>query len=295
MKQLFLLFLILLSGMGVDGQKIRFTDTSNVWYERFSDEHKFGMTKVQITYDTMINNIVYYRLPGLGFVREDTVTKTVVRITNSGEMIVYDFSLEAGDTLYYPYTKEHHFVQYIDSVQIDSFWYKVFYFEIIEVIHGTPSKYYSVIENIGCTEGLNLPWLPYRAERGGYWLNCFYNNGRKPKFNKTIQVGHTNFDNTDTCYVFSQNVSVNDIPDLQQPIAIFPHPANATSVISLPYTLQSGELTIYNTMGQTIRQVSFSNTAKVSIGQLPNAGMYYYRINDKSNGQLWQGKLVYSF
>lgn len=244
----------------------------------------------QYSGDTVINSIQYQYLSKLGYIREDTLLNKVFIWSTFGEMTLYDFSLEVSDSIYYLHTNEYHRVLHIDSVQINSIWYKVIKYEII---NSNDFLKYTLIENIGCVDGLKLPIDPYKSASYDRFLQCFLSDGLQPVLNRAVATSNTNFSNTDSCYVFSQNVSVNNVLNLQEQITISPHPANAGSVINLPYTLQSGKLTIYNTIGQTVRQSSFSNTSKLAIGQLPGAGMYYYRVSDKTNGKVWHGKVVY--
>lgn len=298
MKQAFLLSLILLSALDVDGQKIRFTDTSNIWYQSVHNWTYSTMGPIFYKGDSTIHSTTYQKLYNGGhfgnlhlLIREDSAAKKVYYWDDTTERILYDFSLSIGDTITYPDGSHH--VKSIDSVKIDSVWYKTFYFEPVNSQVSWP---YTVIENVGCVKSLAFPIFVYRFSEGSVYLNCFYNSGTKPTLSKAVpnaSPGGWSFDNKDSCYTYIIYVSVDDVPNPVQSITISPHPANVSSVITLPYTLQSGELTIYNTLGQIIRQSLFSNTSKLPIGQLPNSGMYYYRVSDKTNGQVWQGKMVY--
>lgn len=304
MKQLCLLFLILLPALGVDGQKIRFTDTTNRWDVQHTQWGNLAGTFWEWRYsDTItIDTFKYFEL-GDKLIREDTINERfyVRAKTNSPyidtlEQVLYDFNLKTGDTIIRWKQKQdtnRHYVAKIDSVLINGVYHKLWQFDPLP---NNPVGQYSyiVIEGIGSMGGPLYPLNPVGFEQH-YRLTCFKNSGSiiTVPTNNSIPSPYNqqHFLSLSTCLL----AGVDDAKTNTLSITISPHPANTSSVITLPYALQRGELTIYNTMGQTMRQVSLSNTAKVSIGQLPNAGVYYYYISDKTNGQLWQGKLVYSF
>lgn len=292
MKQVYLLIVFLVIACGSYGQKIRFTDTSNVWYQSNHYWDYSEMCAIAIKGDTLINGTTYQKfysrdVSGEKFyalIREDSTTKKIYYWSATAERVLYDFSLNIGDTI--SYQLGSHYVKSIDSVKIDSFWYKTFYFESVTSQAEWP---YTVIENIGCVRSLDFPiFSAYKSGRSHY-LNCFFNNGIKPTLSKTVGT----FDNQDSCYTYLIYVSVDDISAENQAVVISLHPANASSVIALPGGLLDGELYIYNTLGQTVKNIQFNNTSKITIGQLPGSGVYHYRVCDKSSGKVWQGKLVY--
>jgi hypothetical protein len=293
MKQLCLLIIILLAAPRVDGQKIRFTDTSNVWMEISSSSDGASYRHYSIGSDTTIGTYQYKNitvsLPSWTYnnmaAREDTTGK-VFFLIDSTEILMYDFSMQMGDTFRMINQQDTflHFLSGIDSVTIGIDTYKVFNLSFISTSKPNGSGMnYKAIEGIGCVEGFLLPHQPTYGLAVTKLL-CFTAKGTSPEVIPSVQ----HFDNKTSCKVSVENV----ISDKQN-ITISPHPANAVSVIILPYILQKGELIIYNTLGQIIRQVSINNTSKLTIGQLPGAGMYYYRVNDKTNGKIWQGKVVY--
>jgi hypothetical protein len=293
MKQLFLIFLILLSAQGVDAQKIRFTDSGNVWMEISSSSDGASYRHYSIGSDTTIGTYQYKNItvspPSWTYnniaVREDTTGK-VFFLIDSSEILMYDYSLQMGDTFRMINQQDTflHFLSGIDSVTIGIDTYKVFNLFFISTSKPNGSGMnYKAIEGIGCVEGFLLPYQPAYGLAVTKLL-CFTAKGTSPEVIPSVQ----HFDNKTSCKVSVENV----ISDKQN-ITISPHPANASSVIALPYILQNGELTIYNTIGQTVRQFSFNNTSKLPLGQMPGAGMYYYRVNDKLNGKGWQGKVVY--
>lgn len=292
MKQLCLLMLIFLTAQGADGQKIRFTDTTNVWMETSSSSDGQSYIYYSIGRDTLIGIYEYkhinfpqaWRYNYLA-VREDTTGKVFFFI-DSVEVLMYDFSLQIGDTFRMINQQDTflHFLSAIHSIIVGIDTYNVYNLTFIYSSKPNSSVIsYKVIEGIGCIEGISFPHSP-KLGLAVTKLQCFTTNGNSPEVIPSVE----HFDNKTSC-----KVSVQDIMDNSQPLVISPHPAHSSSVITLPYNLQKGELIIYNTLGQTIRQVSLSNTSNVMVGSLPGTGMYYYRVSDKTNGKVWQGKMVY--
>ncbi|HYD20123.1 MAG TPA: hypothetical protein VEB40_01510, partial [Flavipsychrobacter sp.] len=95
--------LLLLACFNCEAQKISFTDTSNMWAL-----YSFDIGTLQndtITYqkyfgETIINGITYFNLENWD-VRPDSTGDIIFARTGTGtEFILYDFSLNLGDTIH---------------------------------------------------------------------------------------------------------------------------------------------------------------------------------------------------
>src|SRR5205823_3123670 len=89
MKQLFLLGFLICLAINCSGQKIHFTDTSNVWWElkyQYDDWRPAIKSYSSFSYakDTTIDS-TRYKCFGFGIVREDTVLKKVYLRDVSGD------------------------------------------------------------------------------------------------------------------------------------------------------------------------------------------------------------------
>ncbi len=300
MKQLCLLIIILLAAPVADGQKIRFTTTNNNWLVNQYTINPIISTKGWGYVDTVfIDTLKYYSLNNTALIREDSVNDIIYTRalntppnTDTSEQILYNYNLNVGDTItFWKQNKDtnRHYVSKIDSVVINGVFHKLWEYQPLP---NNPVGQYSyvVIEGIGSMGGPLYPLNPVGFEQH-YRLVCFTKNGSFVTVpdNDSIPCPYGgDYLSLSTCLL-----DVEDNVAAKKSAIISPHPAHSSSVISLPYNLQNGELIIYNTLGQPVRQVSFNNTSKLTIGQLPGAGMYYYRINDKTNGNAWQGKVVY--
>ncbi len=286
-------FLVLITYTSV-AQKIRFSDSGNAWHEQFGNMNTGGVRKYEVYGDTIINSVVYKAtsIPGYTtgktFVREDTAKNQVIILDDTNEYILYDYNLNIGDTIFYLYGNNH-YVSSIDSVQIDSVWHKVFYFK-----GGTKGGWpYAVVEGIGCIDGLLFPLDNYSVVEAHFRVICFHHSGIKSQITPPILYGNygisKSFSNTDSCYV-----SITEPSDIKKTVKISPHPANATSKITLPYTFTGGSIVIFNTMGQVVTEQTIYNQSKIPVDLLKlNTGLYYYNITDAKSGKTWQGKLVY--
>ncbi|MCB0698731.1 MAG: T9SS type A sorting domain-containing protein [Chitinophagales bacterium] len=293
MKHILSIVVILLLAQACDAQKIRFTDTSNVWYYTFTRAHSNGQFLGEYQGDSLFNGVTYLvmRTPpfalGIRLVREDSINKKIYVIDDTSEKLLYDFTLEVGDTFSYISPTgviNYHIVNKVDSVQIDSIWYKVRHFKNIS--GGFP---YTVIDNIGCTGGITFPFWTYTTTVYFQRLNCFFNNRSKPIMSNAISTPYgLPFTNTDSCYV-----SVGDVVgEKDDKVSISPHPVTSVSTMSLPYLMKEATYTLYNAMGQKVEQRTIRNLDKLQLQQ-HNTGVYYYIVSDEVKGKAYRGKIIF--
>ena len=209
--------------------------------------------------------------------------------TDTSEMVLYDYSLQVGDTFRTPFS--NHYVSDIDSVMINSNWYKVW-----SLVQCAPFTYifgnYDVIEGIGCTFGIDYGITPLTFSETGTYLRCFANDGTNPALSTKVSGF---FNNTTSCSsTFGVGVGVHNVESNSTTATLFPNPIDESSKIVLPQTIQSGTLVILNGIGQTIVNTSFQNKDELVIGNVVNtAGIYYYRITDNQSGSVFSGKFMY--
>lgn len=292
MKYFLLLLTILCLSSNVRAQKIRFTDTTNQW--KVTSASSDGISTHHYSYggDTVIHQKQYRKViasPLFSYsiaIREDTAGR-VYFLIDTTETLAYDFSLLQGDTFttvsqFNPTDTFEYYIDTITNVQINNQSHKVFTFvRTNKYSNGMGS--FKVIEGVGCVDGFLFATYPQQG-LASTRLICFKNKGIEPTI--IPQVDH--FDNFESC-----KVSVKMLPE-QHNMTIAPHPANASSVITLPHEIRSGNIIVVNTLGQTVAQKSINLQEKISVGSLINrAGMYYYTITDKYSENVFHGKLLY--
>jgi hypothetical protein len=302
MKKILLFFYLLLSiKSACFGQKIRFTDTTNIWSVAdgfIGPPSEVYYFQFQYSGDSVIDSVHYQALIAFPythycFIREDTVKRKIwIRgtfdfDTMSRELLLMDYNLKVGDSISHFYYRDSFIcvVNSIDSVLINSVWHKVWE---MKYVHGNVlfevGGYY-VIEGIGSDGGPLYPLDPLEFEN--YWvLYCFSNNNSHPLVSPS--QGRYGFNNTSSCHLQVENLS-----SKHAQIYIVPNPANNTSKIVFPLAIQSGAIRIYNAFGQLVRQESFSNHSQYFIGFLGASGLYYYQVIDANLNQRFTGKFVY--
>lgn len=285
MKRLYILIPLLLLFISATsyGQKIRFTDSTNEWTYYTFDQSGSNTLKIIKTYrydsSIIFNNKKYLRLtyqspkvkPNQGFyIREDTLLNKVYYLKDTFDAVLFDFSLNLGDTFF---TGDgcNPTVGLLNTSFINGVGYKVFDM-------GT-----EVFEGIGSYDEFFIT----RCAHPDKWtkLICFKNKGN------IIDVQHY----SGIGYVLSKStcaLDVNNITTNNRTISISPNPANHYSKIIFPYTIQSGRLSITDVLGKTICSKSITNKTEIAIGEMPASGVYFYMLTD-SSGNKFAGRFVY--
>lgn len=292
MKHLYTVILLFLFAGNIDAQKIRFTDTSNVWCAMYNATQVYEPHYFSFNGDSIINGLTYQKLYG-GYlaepvlIREDTVLQKVYILPNSNigndtgtaERLLYDYTLQVGDTITQIHQSDtfRHYVSGIDSVLINNVWHKVW-----DMSPVTSDQYY-VIEGIGA---IRSPWFPAYPvmSLGFYVFSCFTNADGQPLVAPSVG----NFDNYNSCLLnLKSNVS-------NKNVAVFPNPITNESKIVFNTTIKSGQLSVFNSIGQKVIDVPVLNTTEYKIGdKITVQGLYYFILTDGSDNSSYTGKFVY--
>ncbi|MBS1773269.1 MAG: T9SS type A sorting domain-containing protein [Bacteroidetes bacterium] len=275
MRRLMYILFLLFTAHSSYAQKIRFTDTSNVW-----------LVKSVYTGGPILTSFSNQKItPNY---REDTLLKKVYykyKLTDTDEYILYDYSLKLGDSIWKKHPNSDtfcHIVSKIDSFQVAGDWYKIWYFKKVyqNNISGFNFWDFEVVEGIGSIKnGTDYPLYPTVFE-GYSTVLCFRNHG-----NIITVPGYLS---PATC-----ELSVNITPKSSKSISIIPNPANENGRIVFPDVIQSGSVVITNMMGQVVMRKEIVNKEEMTIGSLGNEGVYFYTIIDKLSGQTYKGRFVY--
>ncbi len=202
-----------------------------------------------------------------GCIRQDTSVRKVYFIppTDSIEQLLYDFSLQVGDTLRGYLTpndcqpgSDYQKVTGVDSIFIDSNYRKIW------DING---GYRQIIEGIGTTRGLleiacdyvGTPWFD---------LMCF-------KQNET-----TLYPSSSSCDI----ITINSNLSIAEPILIFPNPVHDFITINHP-----GQLEVYNSLGEKVYEAIVNLKPQTLNPKLP-AGIYFVNLTD--GDKLYRSKLI---
>lgn len=291
MKKLLLFILMLVCTHSSLAQKIRFADSTNVWEIVWSGSDYLSYETYHYIGDTLLNGYKYLLLAqynGTYLVRQDSNDKVYV-LGDSTEVLLYDFSRQLGDTFTTVGTSDTfvHHVAAIDTIIIRNEPHKVYTMKCISGSGALFRSSYIVVEGIGTIDNeLTFPLNPTTNDLYSIRMKCFSSNGQSPRFSDSL-LGY--FDNTTSCYL-----SAHSINTTSKQLTVSPHPANSTSIITLPNEIRSGTITLANTLGQTVTQQSIYRQRQIPVNKLTNIpGIYYYTITDNTTNKIYNGKMLY--
>lgn len=291
MKNLYaILFLFLFAGTS-NAQKIRFCDTSNKWtlsaHSVINPIPCSNYAFRQFGIDTIVNGVSYRHLSDQdhAIVREDTLLGKVFYRrpgVDTTDQILYDYNWQVGDTTVCDFQQHISIVTAIDSVQINNIWHKVWdieYYDSTQPGLG-PAK---IIEGIGSNRSPLYSLSP--SSRDCRSLRCFENNGIMPTMSDYVGP----FDNNNSC-----PLSTSSINRTTQQISIVPNPVTGDSKIVFKSTIKSGQLTVFNSIGQKVIDVPVQDITEYKIGdKITVQGLYYFMVTDLAENSTHTGKFVY--
>lgn len=281
-KHLFTIFFILFSASTVDAQKLYFTDLSNKWtrlcvWDPTPPNDDLYLGYEQFSEDTVLNNLNYSIMNGF-FVRDDTQNRRVmININVSSEHILYDYSLEIGDTLFSAHEAYYSIVYDTDTTFIDNIPYKIQYFYPYDTA-GNLYVPFKIIEGLGCS--LNSHFYPLQP--AAIEPNCFLcsmtNNDTIPAF------GPPQFSIADCA------LSVKDIAKQKLDVIVYPNPVNDASVLKCTKSINEGFVIICNSYGVVIHRQALNGHKELKIPTGLMSGQYFYKVVDIGKGLAANGQ-----
>lgn len=291
MRKLLLMLLLLMQSYLSDAQKIRFTDTSNVWQLLNQNvlDIFWSPVKSSITGTTIHNGIIYsiyHSNYDSVLVRFDSASNIVYAKVyynkyygaDTTEFTLYNFSLNIGDSLKTPHFS--YVVSAKDSLYINGT--KHYTFEI-----QTNFNTIKILEGIGSIQDPLMPYFGFFFEERQK-LTCFQQNGSFPVLSST----YNGFDNSISCKD-TNGLDVKKMPINKKEVNISPNPANQFSKITFSNTIQSGSLIITDVLGKTVYSKQIVNKTEIAIGEIPACGIYFYTIFNNFNNEYYKGKFMY--
>ena len=257
-----LIILLTLCALNVSSQTsnyVPFPAVEGFWtYRYYGDQGEpGGYTKYTTKEDTLINNISYKKLMlGVngykGAYRDSNRVVYFIPDTSNIEYILYDFNLEAGDTIIHPFggaacSNDTITVDYTDSVLISGKYHKTISF----------SSMANWIEGIG---SLNYLLNPYQnlCLSGNDILRCMMN---------------------DSSLYYDQCVSsVSDLEIPNDALTIYPNPTHSGFQIQLKTGIIN-QVIITDIMGKVIVDNPEVNSNQIQMSKLP-VGIYLVKILD---------------
>lgn len=211
----------------------------------------------------------------IGAIREDTTQKKIYFHNFSNEIVLYDFTLDVGDTIYYStnlYYNLDYFkvVDYIDSTLVSGQYRKTWF--LTNSYLGMTDIW---IEGIGSVYryGLLYPNDPdIVLDASNPYFGCFSHD-------TVIYIDGSNC--TGTCPCTDWLVEVNEIIEKNEDITMFPNPARNTITVEFSHDAEAYNcLELLTSNGKLIRKIEInSNRIEIDIKELNN-GIYFIRLTD---------------
>jgi hypothetical protein len=232
--------------------------------------------------DTVIENLTYHKLhspfvevymsggcdqsifPGYkGAIRQDTANRKVYFVppTFSSEQLLYDFTLQVGDTVkgyLEAFISEPDTVTAIDSVMVAGNYRKRWLIN--------PCYEFYLIEGIGSTYGLLQAYPGCATDMDYYSIVCFNQNGQS-----VYPV------TSPECNVIT---SINNI--FPEDFRVYPNPSSGTFTIDFCNRKKISEIRLTDMPGRLVYQKKINNQTTVNIEGLP-VGTYILTIVDNEN------------
>ena len=255
-------------------------------------------TRYGIIGDTLIDGISYKKIFSLYdstltnpqskyyvSIREEN-KKIYTVIGNHPETLLYDFNLQAGDTINYNYSLSFNqtdsfsrFVDKVDTVLLKDGKYRKRW---IFIPLSNPPNYSTVdtvIEGIGsiCGIGLLNPLKNAWATNGDYFkFICFKQNDT---------VFYLNNPNCDHCFC-KLLTSMNEIHE-QLKINIFPNPFSEITTLKCDIYFTDATLYIYNLLGQQLSQIHEINGNSFTFNRMNlKSGLYFIQMQQNNKNIL---------
>ena len=301
--ELIILFLVILpkSVISQEYQYIPFPDSNCIWSEVNIPPMNMGLLPEHYVLalfneDTMINSIEYHKLYVLhdtiiskenaeyiGGIREDTTRKVYYKgepfqiwtseelLNENGELQIYDFSVDVGDTIY------HAIFEMLDFLVVSEIDTMEFLSGKRRVIHFDRYNWVSWIEGIGNEMGLLYSSGDRPTDGSGNVLICF-------RINDTVVYLHEDYDDC-----FDGWTSVRQ-EEKKSGSLVYPNPVTGNSLLEIP--ISSEVLQIYNFNGSIMIRSRVKGMEYYTINSSKiDPGLYLYRIQ-LTNGEIRSGRFI---
>ncbi|HEX5003512.1 MAG TPA: T9SS type A sorting domain-containing protein [Bacteroidia bacterium] len=214
-----------------------------------------------------------------GAIRNDSAQKKVYYYEqgSAGEVVLYDFNLNLGDTLPITYTNvvALNRVNKIDSVLVGTVYHRRFWLNDISMPPPGPqdSGFVALIEGIGSTYGLLTPLLiPFEFE---CHLACV-----------TVDSTTVYPDASTSCSFITTGIA-SAPPEIQ--LSIYPNPVTSESAVEWPLTKGPLSLQLVNSLGQVLLTTDVTGRTSYTLSRegLPG-GIYLLQLRGPSAGSAVQ-------
>lgn len=279
MKKL-LLIILLCNLSNIQAQEFSITDQGNKWGIRWYDGHcdtnpesgcnPTGLYAAEIIGEIFINNITYTILSGLEelYIREEEGI-VYQYVENEEEIILYDFTLEVGDTV--PLGPEVGCVDdennnnLADVIEVSTEFIAGYNRKVITFDIGYGSNFSDNVQWIEGIGSANEPTNPdFLLCDLVFFVDCF-NNGEEI-------FSFSSFE--EEC---NELLSTPEVLEITTQLT--PNPITEQSTLTINTFQNNTTIIFYNTLGQRLRQKELTNNRMtINRDDFPSSGIYFYQI-----------------
>ncbi len=296
MKQL-LTFILLTCSLGATAQKyVPFPTANTKWIQR---EGKGDTTPAYSVIGMLNDSVViggntyrklyksYNRVFGptnyIGGMREDGAKHVYYYNATTGtEHLVYDFSLNVGDTIKDPMTATAvGVISYIDSVNISGVYHKRFNFGLLATgALWTGGTWIEGVGNSSLGGLLGSPMVQPTCDCATETICASDNSSFKYDNTKYLALG---------C---EKVLETQALPVDRAGVTVVPNPLTGNGHLFISGKASYSKVTIYDMTGRVIRSTAIGNENSVALSRSEfNTGLYLYRL-ENSDGNTASGKFV---
>jgi hypothetical protein len=226
--------------------------------------------------DTLIGSEIYTQVKicggdYFGALRDNGGQVLYVPKDSTSEFVLYDFTLEVGDSIAYPIGQWQPFYDTLVVHSIDSILFSGTYRTRIE-FQNIPDYW---IEGIGCTAGLFIePYINNNVSGGFSEMFCF-------SYQDTIYVQHGYAGNYGTGVCALQYVSL-DKSDPTHSISGYPNPTFGSLFIKRDFNASLESIIVTNSLGQIITpEIILSDSdLEIDLSKYPS-GIYFVTLTNE--------------
>lgn len=273
-----------------------FPDSNATWGSYYDDADGYDYNVFYLDGDTAIYGTNYSKIYNfinwdvrhyVGAYRQDTLQRRVYarvpdfmyplpfHYQDTGEVLLYDFSLQIGDSVKIP-SAYYHF-NYLKVANIDSIIINGNYRKVLEVapVMFDPGVHSYWIEGIGSNKGLF--WPHYNFESSVCFLECMTQDG------STLYTTQS----TGNCpYIINPITSIL----IDNDINLSPNPTSNQIQINIKSNVLPAHLFFYNDNGEIVKQILLKDTKSlIDISEL-YSGFYFLIVQNENN--IYTQKLI---
>jgi len=248
----------------------------NATYQTFS-------FKIDKKKDTLINQQKYFQVLYNTFIREDSLSKKVFVHKDSSEYILFDFSLNKGDSFYFNFPEFINIPSLYGWDIVDTVYQTQTIIGLRKTIRFRNSYHFEWVEEIGSTRWIYYPEEEIKSFLIGnfpyYSLLCAWKNN-----NQIYLAAGRN-----TCYI--DNTGIQKLSSGNN-ISLFPNPTTSTFTIS-KNTNEALKFHLYNLMGQQVLNKNLIESETIIERNNLATCTYLFSITNASGRIIENGKLIF--